>query len=1686
MEVALGRLGRRAKVFLAGATLLIGVVSGAVIVLGIRSGEDEGAALGRGVVLGLEMLATDEDEQGIGLDSHFVLTSETPLTAAGVRAALNVQPPVELEVERVSANEFHLVPRSNLEPDRVYHFTYRPAETRALAASWAFQVRSPLRVVSTIPANESARVPVDSGIEITFSHDGVVRPEDFVEITPLPDGHFEQHKRTLVFVPRELRAETLYTVRVRPGVPVAGSDLVLEDEVVFRFETGDHSRGGPSLPAARLDFLHRVAEAGTAEAPLVSVVTGDASLESLAIEVFAYPSLDAFIADLEAREQVPVWAVYTRARSPVDTSALQSVLTFDAPIEGRQALLPQGFFGPARLFFRFPDRLPEGLYLMETHYRDEPVQAWLQITDIATYLAVSTSSTLTWVNDVSTGLPIRDAQIEVIGRSVLGRTDSQGISSFATPDYLTSSVSRDPLGGASQTFGLSFVKISDGQGRQAIVPISPVLPPSLMSGRCGAFSDFAYGYGGSDYWTFLSTDRPVYQPTDIVNFWGVAKSRDGDAERDLELRLTGYTSFGRSYQAIGAGRTVRTSDLGTFTGNVPLEGVEPGYYTLSIYDEERFVASAFVRVEQYQKPPYQISVKPSQAAYLSGEQVEVEVEARFFDGTPLPGLALNYQTKGGFHGDLTTDAAGRARFSFTASFEYSRYQPVEVGQISVAPVIAEAGEVSGSASIGIFPSALHTTARATFEDGAVTVAGDVYRIDPTRFEGMQDFYVPYSASGRPKHVTDPAPGTTLTLTVTEQSYEAIVIGEYYDFVNKISRPMYRYEHRTRPVTTLTTTSDALGNFSVSFPARERTSYVIDISVTDDAGRAGGTQTWAYGGGETWFESSGMAYLTLSGTQGVYFASRSFDLGEQFDVTMRRGEASLPSGGANRYLFYESQRGIRHYTIQDNPVYRADFSDRHVPSAVIGGVFFNGFTYVEAQYGPTLTFNPRSRRLSIEIRSLQRSYRPGDEATVEVTVRDAEGRPAEAEVNLAAVDEAVFAVMDFYSYQTDILGQIYRPVPSGIIRTYASHQYPPQLLEPGGRGGGNGTRQDFPDVAFFGVVRTDASGRSQVTLKVPDNLTSWRVSAYGLTGDLRAGVGAGSVVVSLPFFVDVSLSNDYLLADKPVVGARAYGSALRGYETVEFVLKAPSLGLADGLKLTGRPFESVELPLPALAIGEHELKVEARASDLEDAIIKKVRVLESRLTAPKVTFYESVVSNQRLEGSPDGRTTLVFMDAGRGALYPLLQRLRWAYGDRVDQVLARAVAAQLLAEYFGEDSEAPTFDPSVYTTRPRLATSRPGVAVLPYAEADLALTAHVAALAPDLFGRGLLKAALESVAHDGRETPERLAIASFGLAALGEPVLISVRSLIGDADLGWRGRLHVALALEAAGDHPGAARVLDDLYSEFGQDLRTERRLRVGTDADDVLEATALAAMVAVGVGDAKADGLLRYVRSNRPQDVLLYLSELTFAKKALDRLAPEPASFAYSVGGRREEKRLERGSTFALSLSAAELAALRLEVIEGRLSVATRYMAPLAEAGLTPADDVSIKRTFLVDGQPGGVIGPASLVLVTLELSIGPQAPDGCYQVTDLLPSGLQPVTRAGSLFASRDRPPGYFPPGLVLPYQASGRKVSFCVGKGTNVVRYYARPFAKGEYVWEPATIHNQRVPSIFNLSEPATIRIE
>lgn len=192
----------------------------------------------------------------------------------------------------------------------------------------------------------------------------------------------------------------------------------------------------------------------------------------------------------------------------------------------------------------------------------------------------------------------------------------------------------------------------------------------------------------------------------------------------------------------------------------------------------------------------------------------------------------------------------------------------------------------------------------------------------------------------------------------------------------------------------------------------------------------------------------------------------------------------------------------------------------------------------------LRVTPESRRLAVEVAPARPEYRPGDTASVRVTLRDAKGVKRKGEVALWAVDEGVLSLT---RYRTpDPLDLLYRErglgvrLASTLATVAAQHPIGEKGGNPGGSGGiadGDLLRSRFRTTAFFiASAVTDDSGTVTLKAPLPDNLTTFRVMAVAATATDRYGSGSAPLLVTRPLVARPALPRFVRPGDELLAGA----------------------------------------------------------------------------------------------------------------------------------------------------------------------------------------------------------------------------------------------------------------------------------------------------------------------------------------------------------------------------------------------------------------------------------------------------------------------------------------------------------------------------------------------------------------------
>ena len=296
------------------------------------------------------------------------------------------------------------------------------------------------------------------------------------------------------------------------------------------------------------------------------------------------------------------------------------------------------------------------------------------------------------------------------------------------------------------------------------------------------------------------------------------------------------------------------------------------------------------------------------------------------------------------------------------------------------------------------------------------------------------------------------------------------------------------------------------------------------------------------------------------------------------------------------------------------------------------------------------------------------------------------------------------------------------------------------------------------------------------------------------------------------------------------------------------------------------------------------------------------------------------------------------------------------------------------------------------------------------------------------------------------------------------------------------QISVAIAALYAGDEALARSIERDVLARHGLRLGPWVRIDPGSGADAAVQ-TARLAIVAASLGDPVAADMDLWVAANPPTTTTVDLERALAARGWAQRVAGASAVAAVTVDGARREVTIQPGEAASVVLTPAQAATARLEPVSGSVLAATAWDGALDPASLTPAKGQRLVRTV----SPAGAIGPTDTVVVTFTVTLGSEARNECWRVTDLAPSGLAPIGGGGSWQEDVD---GNRVWTGASPDFVDGQRVEFCVTRDpkqpVQTLRYVARVVTPGTYLWEPAVLQSELVTDQGVVLQPATVTIK
>lgn len=1622
------------------------------------------------------VLADKSDAAGMDTTTSLTVTSKVDVTTDDLRQALRIVPAVDVDIRESGEKTFKVTPKELLAPGEIYRVTIAAAvnengESFAREFSWALQTKNDFRVLSSIPRDGANRVPVTTGIEFKLSRDGWVDPAPHFSIMPSVEGSFITKGRVLTFVPKKpLNEGTRYEVVLKKGFNIAGSDEGLKDDIRLRFETDVRQPASEASEPVFIPVSDRFHFEPGKEVTIDLAYGTTNALQGMRVTGYRL-SMEEAKSLLEKRLNIPSWT-YAEKQRYADFEQVAKSQAFQ--VDAR--LINQDYQKAIAL-----PAMEPGYYAVRldpvASRATKPSWTFFQVNNAASYIKADKDTLLVWAINPATNRPLSNLKLRLNGAAA--NTDQSGLGRLQTPAALTTTSTK-----AGDVYPYAILEVGEGA------------VSSLMVLR-KSYDLYYFDFGNQDQFVsdtvgYLYTDRPLYRVRDELRFFGLAQdrnSRTAPSDR-MTLRLrkqTYWLDFGTGEEKVYQEVDITPDGAGRFEGRMAWNELSQGYYTVELRRNNRTVASRTLEVREFVKPAYSIEVTPDKDSVYEGEMVAGTVRVRFFDGTPVPRQKLRLESRGAQSLpaiELETDGNGAARFELKPALTPCESVPQDTTalkqvyqlacypedrlMVDVRPVTGEEGEIVGTASISIRRSSLGLEFDLSSKEREATATILTWRHSFTADDGGK---------------SNRWPGKSIEVTAIPWRWERISTGFRYDFIEKKNVEMFRYEARYEPAIKTTLTTNDRGQVVHTMPLDREKDYVLIVEGRDDANRLvrdvryiwpGGYGTYARYAPDESVEPNLVLLPENKGDASVM----GYSLDQEITAEFRIGNNPLDVSRTPGVLYLLGSRGLKDVKILDSNRYPFRLEMGMIPNVEVYGVTWQNGRFVEVRN--TAFFRATDRELVIEAKTDKERYAPGENVNVTVTAKSKlTGQPVrDLKFAYAAVDKALLALT--YDDLARPLDALYGFVSDGFIYGTRSHEQVYEGFGGAEKGGGGAdalrasARTNFKDTAAFGVIGSDSNGSARFSFQAPDNITGWRLELIGLSGALEAGAGRVDVNVSKPVFVEVVLPPRLLVSDKPVLKLRAFGAGLPEGGNVTFVVDAPSLGLRMA-KVEGRALEPAYVAVDTLVPGRHSIVIGVETAQGKDALERTLMVDASRFTKNEFVSVDAAPGSAIPElGQAEAEVILTAKN--RALLMPYLYELAWSESSRSDAKLAKRFALDALRSKYGEKLEMLPADQELASDLAKYQTEDGMMVLLPYGSADIELTAEVAATFPEFIDAQTMAASLWSRLDDKTSSREIQLQALAGLAALGEPVLPSLQRAAEIPDLSWREQLAIARGLVGAGDRERARALLQTLL-ERAVDRDNLTRLEVSSEEMDNLEASADAAALAAGLAHPKAQALRRYIDSTWEADAFPVLAKARYLKAVLPTLIDREVRLTYTFGTDDKELRFKDEPIQRLTLTAEEARRFRVTSVDGPITI-TYNRRTVGKPESKP--EVAILRTYkALENRNLADLREGDVVAVELRPSFTARAIDGCYEVTDNLPGGWQPILNAPYMY---DLTSWY-------PYEFGNGSVSFMIcgtRDSTRVIRYLARVVTRGSYTAEAALIQHNQYPSISAVSQdqPVTIK--
>lgn len=1111
-----------------------------------------------------------------------------------------------------------------------------PLVTRE-AQSYSFSTYAPLRIEEYGCSWYDGKCPPLTPFYIRFNNplNAAAYTEDMLKVEPeIPGASVNLYGNTLN-ISGQTSGQTTYTVTVSGEIQdTFGQKLGADRRLTFRVDKAEPLLAGPGQIFVTLDPSAGSGQSPSSARPVFSVYA--INYNRLRARIYAvqpadWPAFKTYLRDWQ-RENPPSLPGTLVSDQNLSLSIPDDTLT---QVDIDLSPYTQNGYGQFIVAIEPPKSLIE---LDPWRRQSQTIHVWVQVTQIGLDAFHDQEQMTVWATDLQSGAPLAGVTITAGERAY--QTGSDGTARLDIPS------------------GAAYLTAQRGED-------TALLPQSTYLWEDSTWQPVAMR--DSLRW-YVFDDRAMYRPGEQVHLKGWIRYIGGGKNGDVGLagnlgNLTYKVTDPTGNDLLNGQAAVNALGGFDLTFTLP-EQVNLGYANVYFSVPAGLDGSSYghsFQIQEFRRPEFEVTARnETTGPYFAGGSAVVAVEAKYYAGGPLPNAEVTWQvtTSPGHYAppnwpDFTfgewipwwriydwppekgegetqtftgkTDSSGQhyLKLEFEQKGQPDRPRPLSVvAEATVMDVNRQAW--ASATSLLVHPSNLYIGLRS---ERYFVSRGTPLKVD----------FIVTDLDG------NPVPGRPVEVRAARLEW-------------KFREGQWREEEADPQTCTL---NSALNPLTCTFETGIGGSYKITATVTDSLGRRNQSSItrWVSGGQRPPARKVEQEEVTLIPDKETYQPGETAQILVQSPFNPAEGLLTVSRSGTLYTQRFSITDGTATLQI---PIREEHLPNLHIQVDLVGeaprtddkGEILTGAPPRPAYAVGTLNLKipPAQRALSLEVTPEQEKLEPGGQTTLNLMLKDAQGLPvADAELAVVVVDEAVLALTNyqltdplvaFYAERSANLSAYYarasivllnplslaekvqEAVTDKAFRALPMAGAPaPQataLMQTGGGGELEASapepiriRVDFNPLANFSPsVRTDFSGRARVSIKLPDNLTRYRIMVVAVDASgKKFGTGEANLTARLPLMARPSAPRFLNFGDTfelPVVLQNQTDLPM----TVEVAVRAANLQLAQaGFRVNIPANDRVEVRFPAktLLAGTAKIQVAAISGAYSDAAVIELPV-----------------------------------------------------------------------------------------------------------------------------------------------------------------------------------------------------------------------------------------------------------------------------------------------------------------------------------------------------------------------------------------------------------------------------------------------------------------------------------------------